>query len=236
MKRLICLVISLALIPATAPHAASGATYYSAPQLQARLLPHNVVVTAVTHEGRAAVGLRASPGLTLADGDAWAALASSDFRDGVIEVDVAAETAPGSDDTIRAFAGLGFRLSNGAYEAFYLRMLNGRAPDQVQRNHSAQYISHPEYGWARLRREVPGRYESYVDLAPGRWTHMRITVCGAEATLHIGGAAQPTLVVHDLKHGPAASGNLALWVGPGTLAQFANPKVTPAQECEPPRN
>jgi hypothetical protein len=40
----------------------------------------------------------------------------------------------------------------------------------VQRGHSAQYESEPEFPWDRLRAEAPGKYESYVDLAPGEWT------------------------------------------------------------------
>src|SRR5206468_6159800 len=46
------------------------------------------------------------------------------------------------------------------YECFYLRPTNGRADDQVRRNHSTQYISHPDFPWFRLRKEFPEKYES----------------------------------------------------------------------------
>ncbi len=112
-------------------------------------------------------------------------------------------------------------------------MLNGRAADQLQRNHAVQYISHPDHTWQRLRRDTPGLYESYVDLEPRRWTKVRIRVCGAEAALYVHGAEQPTLIVRDLKRGAAARGDVRLWVGPGTAAQFTNVRVAPSRGCDP---
>jgi hypothetical protein len=69
---------------------------------------------------------------------------------------------------------------------FYLRPTNGRADDQVRRNHSAQYISSPEFPWYLLRKEFPEKYESYF--VPGEWTKMRIEVKGNRATLSVSGA------------------------------------------------
>ena len=46
----------------------------------------------------------------------------------------------------------------------YLRVANGRAPSQEQRNHALQYISHPDYPWRRLREEKVSQYESYADI------------------------------------------------------------------------
>ena len=96
-----------------------------------------------------------------------------------------------------------------------------RARDQVRRNHSAQYISHPDHHWQRLRKEFPEKYESYVDLQPGEWTRVRIVVKGRSAELYVHGAGQPTLIVNDLFMGEA-SGGIAFWVGPGTVAHFAD--------------
>jgi hypothetical protein len=41
----------------------------------------------------------------------------------------------------RGFAGIAFRVQPDlrTYDAFYLRPTNGRADDQVRRNHAAQY-------------------------------------------------------------------------------------------------
>ena len=140
----------------------------------------------------------------------------------MIEDDTTAELA-------RGFVGIAFRLQDDrTYDAFYLRPTNGRAEDQERRNHSAQYISHPEWTWFRLRKETPSRYESYVDLVPGEWAKVRIEVRGDHARLFVNDAPQPTLVVNDVKTGASAKGGVALWLGPGTVAHFRNLTVTPA--------
>lgn len=76
-----------------------------------------------------------------------------------------------------------------------------------------------------MRKEFPERYESYVDLVPGEWTRMRIDVSGASARLFVNGAAQPNLVVNDLKHG-VGEGGVALWIGAGTEGFFSNLKIS----------
>ena len=85
----------------------------------------------------------------------------------------------------RGFTGVAFRISPDAakFELFYLRPTNGRADDQERRNHSAQYDSFPDYPWFRLRKETPGKYESYVDLVPGEWTKVKISVSGVKASV-----------------------------------------------------
>lgn len=122
---------------------------------------------------------------------------------------------------------MAFRASKdlSQFEAFYLRPTNGRAQDQMRRNHSAQYISTPEFPWERLRKEFPEKYESYVDLESGAWTKVRIEVDGVKAQLFVHGNSQPTLIVNDLKMG-LAKGAVALWLGPGTEAHFRNLKIT----------
>src|SRR5688572_19699875 len=103
-----------------------------------------------------------------------------ELANGVIEVEIAGEPAPGASGGARGFVGIAFRLQNDmqTYDAFYLRPTNGRAEDQERRNHAAQYISHPDWPWFRLRRETPSKYEAYVDLLPGKWTPIRIEVRG----------------------------------------------------------
>lgn len=154
-------------------------------------------------------------------------LKGESIRDGVIELWMAGEPGPGSGAAARGFVGIAFRIQGTGekYEAFYLRPTNGRAQDQVRRNHSAQYISHPDHHWQRLRKEFPEKYESYVDLQPGEWTRVRVVVQGRTAQLYVHGSAQPTLIVNDLIMGEQ-SGGVALWVGPGTVAHFADFKIT----------
>jgi len=160
--------------------------------------------------------------------ETMAVIEATDFTSGVIEAEIAGEPASGAAEGARGFVGIAFRLQQDmrTYDAFYLRPTNGRADDQVRRNHSVQYISHPDWPWNRLRRETPERYESYVDLVPGAWTRIRIEVRGNQARLFVHGQAQPTLVVNDLKTGAEGRGAIALWIGPGTVAHFREVRVS----------
>jgi hypothetical protein len=149
------------------------------------------------------------------------------FSNGVIEAEIAGAPGPGAGGGARGFVGIAFRVQQDrkTYDAFYLRPTNGRAEDQERRNHSAQYIAHPDWPWFRLRKEKPEKYESYVDLEPGKWTKVRIEVSGDKARLFVHGNAQPTLIVSDLKSGAGGKGGIALWIGPGTVAHFRDLKV-----------
>ena len=184
----------------------------------------NVKADVVTYRGRKAVHLveNVKEGTS---GDTIAIIRGTDFRDGVIEAEIAGVPAAGAAEGARGFVGIAFRVNDiSHYEAFYLRPTNGRAEDQLRRNHSTQYISHPDYPWHRLRRENPGVYESYVDLVPGEWTKIRVVVSGSEARLFVHGSEQPVLIVKDLKHGES-SGKIALWIGSGTEAWFSSVAV-----------
>lgn len=151
------------------------------------------------------------------------------FKNGAIELELAGERAPDADPNMRGFIGLAFRVDKeeyGSYECFYLRPANGRANDQIRRNHSTQYISHPEYPWYRLREESPKMYESYVDLVPGEWTKIKIEVNGITSKLYVHDADQPCLIVNDLKKGES-EGRIALWLHATTLAYYRNLKIIP---------
>src|ERR1035437_1569021 len=153
----------------------------------------------------------------------WPSLKGTDFKEGAIEVEVAGAPRPGSALNMKGFIGVGFRVQphGSAQELIYLRPSNGRAADQLTRNHSVQYVSPPDYSWQRLLKETPGVYESYVDLEPGVWTKIRIEVSDAKARLYVNGATQPCLIVNDLKRGESR-GQIALWVHETTEAYFAN--------------
>ena len=78
---------------------------------------------------------------------------------------------------------------------------------------------------AQALKEETEKYEAYVDLIPDEWIKVKIVVEGANARLYVHGNEQPTLIIHDLKKGDSR-GALALWIGPGTEAHFANLRVT----------
>jgi hypothetical protein len=190
----------------------------------ANLEPQKLDASVVTYQGKEATRLNDREG-----GGGLALLKGSAFKNGTIEVALAGKPSAGSFAAARGFVGIAFRVQSGGakFEEIYLRPTNGRADDMARRNHSTQYASQPEWGWERLRKESPGIYESYVDLEAGAWTTYKIVVKGARAELYVHDAAQPCLIVKDLKLGDVA-GAIALWVGPGTEAYFTNLKITPA--------
>ena len=131
-----------------------------------------------------------------------------EFSDGMITAEIAGAPAPGAASAARGFVGIAFRLHDGAYDLFNLRLTNGRAEQQERRNHATQYSSLPNWPWFRLRKETPSRYESYVDLLPDVWTTIRIDVRGDRARLYVHGQDQPTLIVNDLRSGVRRTGRL----------------------------
>ena len=192
-------------------------------QTAEQLEPHGVSVTNATYQGKPAVRVDAMP--TAANGASYAIVKGSRFHNGTIELELAGKPAANAGPAARGFIGIAFRLQADRYEYIYLRPTNGRADDQVRRNHSTQYGAQPAFDFDRLRKESPEKYESYVDLEPGVWTKYRIAVDGTKARLFVHGAAQPCLIVNDLKLGDS-EGAVALWVGPGTEGYFANLQVS----------
>jgi hypothetical protein len=201
---------------------AASAAALAAAQAPAQLEPHRVTIESVEYRGKRAVKV-VEDGPT-PNGEAYAIVKGATFHNGTIEVEMAGRPAAGAGDAARGFIGVAFRVKDGRFEYIYLRPTNGRAEDQVRRNHSTQYSAHPDFPFSRMRQESPEKYESYVDLEPGAWTPVRIAVRGTSARLFVGGAAQPALVVTDLKLGDS-SGAVALWIGPGTEGYFTGLKI-----------
>jgi len=94
-----------------------------------------------TYRGRRAVRVVNDDGLTAtgtpAGAQAIAIVKASDFKDGTIEADVVGLPREGAPQTTRGFVGIAFHVQDhgSRYESIYLRMLNARAEDQLQRNH-----------------------------------------------------------------------------------------------------
>ena len=190
------------------------------------LVPYDVAPKAVVYRGRRAVFLSTDKDTRYGS---MAILPGVEFRNGVVDFDVAGHPNKGAPPGNRGFVGIAFRVSDDchSYENFYLRMTNGRSMSQELRNHAVQYCSLPDYTWDRLRKERPFRYEAYTDLVVGAWTHVRMSVKGTEAKFWVGHAKQPCLVVHDLIHGDS-HGKLALWTTSHSSAYFSNLRVRPS--------
>jgi len=182
----------------------------------------------VTWHNRRAIHLSPLPGQSKDDHAIMAVLKGTKFHDGTIEMDVSGAPRADADPTSRGFVGLAFRVqgrdSITKFECFYVRPTNGRSSDQLLRNHSVQYQEYPDFSWHQLRDDAPGVYESYADLVPGVWTHLKLEVSGVKAKLYVNGATQPSLIVNDLKAGDS-SGAIALWSYTSTEGYFSNLQV-----------
>ena len=219
-------MINLTLVAGAVILALLASPPSAAGQTLDKLQLHKVRAAEAEYRGSKAIHITQTPG---AQGEDTLAIAGGfELQDGVIEADLAGAPGPGAFGDARGFIGVAFRVHPDAakFELFYLRPTNGRADDQLRRNHSTQYISFPDWPWQRTRQETPGLYESYADLEPGVWTKVKIVVAGAKARLYVNGAGQPCLIVNDLKL-PPAKGAIGLWTGPGTDGYFANLRVTP---------
>ena len=180
------------------------------------------------YKGRRALHLMALPDRPDPNNDeaVMAFVPGVDFKNGTIEADIAGMPLPSAPADSRGFIGINFHVQeHGArLENIYLRPTNGRADDQLRRNHSLQYESIPDFPWFRLRKENPGAYESYADLEAGAWTNVRIAVSGTKAQLFVNGSTHPCLIVNDLKLGES-HGQIALWSHSTTDGYFSNLRI-----------
>ena len=115
----------------------------------------HVVPQTVTYLGKKALRLVETPNAV--NGTSFALVNDTMFTDGTIEADVAGKPADNSDAAARGFVGLTLRATphGAAFDCFYIRPTNGRADDQLRRNHSTQYTSEPDFPWSKLRPTRP---------------------------------------------------------------------------------
>jgi hypothetical protein len=192
------------------------------------LEPVQVNMSIVKIDGKEAVRVTRDTATQGADIPTFVRLKNTDgFSNGTIEVMLLSRLLPTADATARGFIGLVFRINkdNSRFECIYIRPTNGRADDQLRRNHSTQYFSYPDYKFDRLRKEAEGKYESYGDMGLNEWIKMKIVVQHAQAKLYLNDNQQPVLIVNDLKLGPDTKGGIGLFVDSGTDAFFRNIKV-----------
>lgn len=192
----------------------------------ADLIPYGVTVRTEQFKNKNAIALE-QPAVS-DDQKSLALLKDIDFHNGIIEISLSGQVGNSKVEGARGFVGIAFRVQKDTskFELFYIRPTNGRANDQVRRNHSTQYVSYPGFPWEKLRRENPEKYEAYADMVPGEWTKIKIEVKDETAKLYVNGALQPTLIVNDLKQGKDLRGTIGLWIGVGTLAHFTDLKIT----------
>jgi len=196
---------------------------------KARLTPHQVAMSFERVQGREALRVVKDSTVKAVDEPTFVRIKDLPFSNGTIEVKVLSRLLKSAPPSARGFIGVAFRINddNTRYESIYIRPTNGRAEDQVRRNHSIQYYAYPNHKFDQLRKESPEKYESYADMTLNKWITLKIVVQGQEARLYLNDTKQPSLVVKDMKYGATGSGAIALWVEMGTEGYFADLKVTP---------
>src|SRR5262245_50077342 len=141
------------------PSLTAAAVLLGAVQLQAQtstripietgqpLQPVNVTIKPVDYHGRKAIQILEADRTSDALGEAIAIVPSVTFKEGTIELDVAGMPGPHAAPDDRGFIGIAFHISpdHGKVKTFYLRPTNGRAEDQLRRNHATQFTSDPDW-------------------------------------------------------------------------------------------
>ncbi len=193
------------------------------------LQPVQVSMLFVKLDGRKVVRITKDPSVVAVDQPTFAKVISVPFSNGTIEAEVLSKLLKDAPEPARGFIGIAFRINgqNSKFECIYIRPTNGRANDQVRRNHSVQYFSYPDYPYQRLRKESPETYETHADMGLNEWTKLRIVVKGNQAVLYINNNKEATLIVNDLKHGADAIGAIGLWADVGTEAFFTDLRIFP---------
>lgn len=189
---------------------------------------YNVTLQASTYKGKEGLSVVQTKDIDNDGQYTFARLKDCDFHNGTIEITSSEESKKGAIETARGFIGIAFRLpeDTSKFEVIYLRPTNGRAEDQLRRNHAIQYVSHLGYTWPKLRKEFPEKYESYVDLIAGEWTKIKIEVKDGKARLYVNGSEQPALIINDLRQGAELRESIGLGIAIGTQTYFSELKIT----------
>lgn len=137
------------------------------------------------------------------------------------------------------------------FECIYFRPAHALSEDQLTRNHSIQYFAYPEAKFNSLRKKYlqqeqskqertvqnkslpkssqlpkifPKIYEAYAPIAAEEWFRIRIEVVGTTAKLYVNGAAEPALIVNDLKLGDC-QGAIGLFVERECVGYYCDLKI-----------
>lgn len=161
------------------------------------------------------------------DGPTFVKVLDFDIENGVIEVKMLSTIQENSPfPQARGFIGVAYRIeeNNTNFENIYLRPSNGRADDQLRRNHTIQYFAYPGYNFSSLRKEANGLYETYADIGLNEWIDVRIEFYGEKAQLYINNQKSPNFIVNKML-GKSRHGSIGLWVDVGTIGFFKDLKV-----------
>ena len=146
-----------------------------------------------------------------------------DFSNGVIECDIKGKAQRPS------YVGIAFDVIDTInFDVIYFRPFNFRNEERKQ--HSVQYISHPEHTWQKLREKFPGKYESAIEQAPdpNNFFHVKLVFERPKVSIYVNKAKKPCLVVEEILS-PRKMGKISLFVDNESEGTFANLKITPKE-------
>ena len=131
------------------------------------------------------------------------------FENGIIEVDIAV-----TGD--RSYPGINFRIQSfGNFERFYIRPHRaGLYPDALQ------YTPHIN-GITCWQLYNGDGYTAGATIPENKWIHVKLEVMGKQTRVFLENAAQPALVITDLKHG-ISKGTIGLMGPTDKTAYFSN--------------
>ena len=200
-----------------------------------RFFSNNVNIERTNYQGRIALKVAFTEAYQLnngtVQGNAYVTVPLTNFYEGTIDVDIAAERNQYADENSRAFAGVAFRTQPSkrdvTYDLVYLRMTNGLLntppPSGERAIRAIQYVSVPKWDFDTLRQNFPGKYEAGAKIAEKRWNHLRIQVKNNTVSTFIDLDPKPVLEVPLLEAN--LRGPIRLWVGDSTTAYFSNLRV-----------
>ncbi len=190
--------------------------------------PNLVKIEVQKSQGESVLKVVKNSNVKKVDEPTFAKVSDVNFKNGTIEVNVLSKLLPSAPDFARGFIGLAYRINedNTKYESIYIRPTNGRADDQIRRNHSIQYYAYPGYKFDKLREIAPEKYESYADMELDKWINLKIVLQNNIQKLFIDGVEQPSLYVDSPEGIESVSGSIGLWVEVGTEGFFKDLKVT----------
>jgi Domain of Unknown Function (DUF1080) len=193
---------------------------------ESNLVANQVYMSLEKMDGKKVVRVIKDSTLKEVDEPTFIKIKDIDFENGTIEVKVLSRLLKTASATARGFIGVAFRIDdkNANFECIYIRPTNGRADNQIRRNHSVQYYSYPDYKFDRLRKENPEMYETYADMGLNEWITMRIAIKGKEAKLYLNNQQSASFIVNEML-GANTKGGIGLWVDVGTEGYFKDLKV-----------
>jgi hypothetical protein len=140
------------------------------------------------------------------------------FGQGSIDIDLR-----GKNVFLQSFLGLAFHgVDSLNYDVLYFRPFNFKHADTARRKWSVQYMSLPDYDYARLRKEHPLVYENAVNPVPDPddWFHARIVIKKGWLSVYVNHSPIASLEVKLLND--REGGNFGLWDDGDMSGDFAD--------------